>query len=88
MSSVVALGALAVIGVGLALCVIRAWRGPSLFDRVMALDLIALHFVAAVLLDSLVQKTGAYMDVVLVVVLLGFIGTMALAAYLEGSLVD
>jgi multicomponent Na+:H+ antiporter subunit F len=47
-----------------------------------------LNVVGVVLLDSIVQRTGVYMDVVLVVALLGFLGTISFAAYLEGSLVD
>jgi multisubunit Na+/H+ antiporter MnhF subunit len=79
---------LAVIGISIALCTIRAVRGPSLFDRVLAFDCIVLNAVGAVLLLSMLLGTAAFMDVVLVVALLGFLGTIALAAYLEGSLVD
>jgi multicomponent Na+:H+ antiporter subunit F len=82
------LGALVVIGVGIALCVIRAAKGPSLFDRVLAFDCIMLNVVGAVLLLSILFRTEAFMDVVLIVALLGFLGTVSLAAYLEGSLVD
>lgn len=79
---------LAVLGVGVALCVVRAVRGPSLFDRVLAFDCIALNAVGVVLLLSKLLDTAAFVDVVLVVALLGFLGTVSLAAYLEGSLVD
>jgi multisubunit Na+/H+ antiporter MnhF subunit len=81
-------GALGVIGVGIVLCAIRAIRGPSLFDRVLAFDAIALNIVGATLLLSVLFRTGAFMDFVLVVALLGFLGTIAFAEYLEGSLVD
>ncbi|CAN5736836.1 monovalent cation/H+ antiporter complex subunit F [soil metagenome] len=81
-------GALGVIGIGIALCAIRAFKGPSLFDRVLAFDAIALNIVGATLLLSVLFGTGAFMDFVLIVALLGFLGTISLAAYLEGSLVD
>jgi multicomponent Na+:H+ antiporter subunit F len=84
----VIVGALGVIAVSIALCTIRAVKGPSLFDRVLAFDCIVLNAVGAMLLLSMILGTGAFMDVVLVVALLGFLGTIALAAYLEGSLVD
>jgi multicomponent Na+:H+ antiporter subunit F len=86
-TAVVVLG-LAVLGVGIVLCVVRAVRGPSLFDRVLAFDCIALNAVGVVLLVSKLLDTAAFVDVVLVVALLGFLGTVSLAAYLEGSLVD
>lgn len=88
METIVIWAALAVVGVSLLLCVIRAVKGPSLFDRVMAFDAIALNFVGAILLISILLRSDVFMDVVLVVALLGFLGTMSLAAYLEGSLVD
>ncbi|MEW5931252.1 MAG: monovalent cation/H+ antiporter complex subunit F [Gemmatimonadota bacterium] len=82
------LAGLGVLGVAMALCVARAVRGPSLFDRVLAFDCLALNAVGVVLLLSILLDTAAFIDVVLVVALLGFLGTMSLAAYLEGSLVD
>jgi multicomponent Na+:H+ antiporter subunit F len=80
-------GALGVIGVGIVLCAIRAVRGPTLFDRVMAFDAIALNIVGATLLLSLFYRSAAFIDFVLVVALLGFLGTVSFAAYLEGTLV-
>jgi multisubunit Na+/H+ antiporter MnhF subunit len=76
------------IGVGVVLCALRILKGPSLFDRVMAFDCLALNLVGAMLLISIHFRTAFFMDVVLVVALLGFLGTISLAAYLEGSLVD
>jgi multicomponent Na+:H+ antiporter subunit F len=81
-------GALGVIAVGILLCTIRAIKGPSLFDRVMAFDAIALNIVGATLLLSIYFRTIAFIDFVLVVALLGFLGTVSFAAYLEGTLVE
>jgi multicomponent Na+:H+ antiporter subunit F len=80
--------ALGVIGIGILLCAIRAIKGPSLFDRVLAFDAIALNVVGATLLLSLHFRTVAFIDFVLVVALLGFLGTISFAAYLEGTLVE
>jgi multicomponent Na+:H+ antiporter subunit F len=82
------IGGLIVLGIGILLCVIRAYRGPTLFDRVMSFDAIALNFVGAILLMSILLRSDAFMDVALVVALLGFLGAIALASYLEGTLVD
>lgn len=84
----VIVGGLVVLAIGVALCVVRAFRGPTLFDRVMAFDAIALNLVGAVLLLSVLFRSDAFMDVILVVALLGFLGAISLASYLEGTLVD
>ena len=76
------------LAIGIALCVIRAYRGPTLYDRVMVFEAIALHLVGAALLMSILLRTDAFIDIVLVVALLGFLGTVSLASYLEGTLVD
>jgi len=88
METYLIIAAQAVLGIGIILCAIRAVRGPSAFDRVMAFDCIALNVVGVILLDSIFLRTGAFMDVVLVVALLGFLGTISFAAYLERTLVD
>jgi multicomponent Na+:H+ antiporter subunit F len=88
MSAYLILGGLVVIAIGIVLCLVRAVKGPSLFDRVLAFDCIMLNVVGAVLLLSILFRTDAFMDVVLIVALLGFLGTISFAAYLEGSLAD
>ena len=85
---VVILVALGFIGVGLVFCGIRLARGPSHYDRVLAFDAAILNVVGAILLDSILIREGSFMDVVLVVALLGFLGTVALTAFLEGWLGD
>ena len=84
--SVVLLGALGLLGVAAALCMIRVVRGPSHFDRVMALDCLLLDVVGALLVLSMLFETGSFLDSVLTITLLGFLTTITLAAYLEGSL--
>lgn len=79
---------LAIVGLSTLLCLHRAVMGPSAFDRVLVFDTVALQFVATVLLLSVVFRTALFMDVVLVVALLAFIGTLSLAAWLEGTLVE
>jgi multicomponent Na+:H+ antiporter subunit F len=76
-------GALVAVALGAILCLIRIVRGPSPFDRVLAFDCLALDLVGAILLESMLLETDVFIDVALVVLLLGFIGTMSLATYLE-----
>jgi multisubunit Na+/H+ antiporter MnhF subunit len=88
MATFVIYGAMVVLVISIALCMVRAVRGPTLFDRVLAFDCLALNVVGGFVLISLLLRTDAYLDVVLVVALLGFLGTVAIATYLEGTLVD
>jgi multisubunit Na+/H+ antiporter MnhF subunit len=88
MATFVIYGAMVVLAISIGLCMVRAVRGPTLFDRVLAFDCLALNVVGGVVLVSLLLRTDAYLDVVLVVALLGFLGTVAIATYLEGTLVD
>ncbi len=80
--------ALVAVAIAVALCVIRIIRGPTHFDRLAGFECLVLDIVGAIVLLSLRQDTDAFIDVVLVVALLGFVGTLSFAAYLEGSLDD
>lgn len=86
--SVVLFAALGFLGVGMCMCIVRAVIGPTPFDRVLAFDGAVLHILGGLLLISILEDSAAYMDVILVVGLLGFIGTISFAVYLEDALVD
>lgn len=77
---------LAVLAFNVALCAYRLVRGPSPFDRIMALECITFNLSGAVVLTSVALETPVFFDVLLVIALLGFIGTVALTAYLGRSL--
>lgn len=71
--------------VGLAL-VLGAWRlcrGPSLADRVVAMDLLVITAVAAVALLSVIYNLPALIDIAVVLALIAFIATVAFAWYME-----
>lgn len=78
--------ALLVLGAGVGLCVLRVGRGPTHFDRVLALDCLVLNVIGGLLITSMLLATDAFIDTVLLTALFGFIGTISVAAYLEGSL--
>lgn len=75
--------ALVAVALAAMLCMFRIVRGPSPFDRVLAFDCLALDLVGAILLESILLETDVFVDIALVVLLLGFIGTMSLATYLD-----
>lgn len=74
--------ALVLLGLALLVSVIRIIIGPTLADRVLALDLmtvIAMGFVGAIAV-----RTGLmlYLDIAIALALLGFLATVALARYI------
>lgn len=85
---IVLLVALGVLVVAIGMCVVRATRGPSHFDRVLAFDCAVLDTVGVVVILSILLGVPWLIDVVLVVTLLGFLSTVALTAYLEETDVD
>jgi len=86
--SLVLFFALGLLGIGMVMCFVRVVVGPSPFDRVLALDCAVLHILGGLLIISILEDSAVYMDVILVVGLLGFLGTISLAVYLEGTFND
>lgn len=64
----------------------RIIKGPTAVDRLLAADAVDLLTAVALLLYSLYSGRTIYMDVALVMALLGFVGTVFTARYLEGRL--
>lgn len=65
------------------LFLIRLLLGPSVPDRVIALDGLLVTVMCGVLVAAADQRSAIGIDTVLVVALLGFIGTGVLARYVE-----
>lgn len=65
----------------------RVVKGPSIPDRVIALDAIGINLVAIVALISIVLKTHAFLEIILLIGILAFIGTVAFSKYLEKGVI-
>jgi len=74
--------ALAVLGLALLLSFVRLVRGPSAQDRVLAFDLMNVLGLLIVLLLSIRYASSLYFEAALLMTLLGFIGSSALAKFL------
>ncbi|ABU57865.1 monovalent cation/H+ antiporter complex subunit F [Roseiflexus castenholzii] len=74
---------LPLLSIAVALPVIRLVRGPSLPDRVVALDVMGTIAIAIFAAYALTNSKPAFLDAALVVGLIGFIGTIAFAYYTE-----
>ena len=70
------------------LCLYRIGRGPSAPDRTVAIDILGTVIVGFCALFGLVTGKDFYLNVALAWALLSFIGTIALAKFLEGSSFD
>ena len=72
--------------VGVSLAAIRFVKGPTAGDRSVALDTLTTIMVAALVLLAFIFDRYIYLDVALVYGVLGFIGVIVLARFLEGAL--
>lgn len=61
----------------------RLVRGPSLADRVVALDGLVITIVAAIAVDAARTGSDLFLDVAVVVAFVGFVGTAAAARFIE-----
>ena len=62
---------------------IRLVKGPSLPDRVVALDMMTVLIVSFCGLYAIQSEQTAFVDVAIVVAVIGFLATVALARYVE-----
>ncbi len=81
--------ATAAVALALALCGWRLLRGPSLPDRILALDTLSINAVALVFLLGLRWRTALLFEAGLVMALLGFVATVALARFVvRGDVIE
>ena len=67
----------------------RVIVGPTTPDRVVALDTIGTNVVAIAIMYALVTDTGLFITVGLVLAIIGFISTIAVARYItEGDIIE
>ncbi len=66
------------------ICAVRAALGPTAPDRVVAIDALVALMVCALVLLSVYYHAPIYLDVALVYAFIAFLGTLAIAKYLEG----
>lgn len=62
---------------------IRFLKGPSIVDRVVAFDLMVTVGIGAIAVYSVLSNQATFLDIAMVVALIGFLSTVAFAYYLE-----
>ncbi len=73
----------ALLGLAMILTAWRAWRGPAVIDRVVALDLFSALVMAEFVLLVFVSGFVSFLDVAAAIAIISFLATVAFARYLE-----
>ena len=75
----------AMLSLALLLAFLRLAMGPSVADRVVALDLIGVLSVGIIILYSVATGLPVFLDAAITLALVSFAGTIAFARYIERS---
>lgn len=78
--------AYSVLGISLVLVLFRLLRGPSLSDRVVALDMLSFVAIGVIAVYTVATQSAVMLDAALVLALVAFLGTVAFARYVERSM--
>jgi multicomponent K+:H+ antiporter subunit F len=79
----------AMIGISLLLNVWRLLKGPSVPDRILALDTMYINSIALIILYGMSMKTTLYFEAALLIAMLGFVSTVAVCKYLlRGDIIE
>lgn len=81
--------AISLIAICMVLMVYRMVKGPDASDRVVALDAIGVALISLVGLFSIMADTSYYLEIILLLAILSFIGTVAFSKFIEkGDIID
>lgn len=79
----------AMLGLALLLSVWRLIVGPSLPDRILALDTMYINSIALIILYGMSMGTALYFEAALLIAMLGFVSTVAVCKYLlRGDIIE
>lgn len=81
--------ALIVLALSIIGCAYRVIVGPTIPDRVVGLDTIGINIIGVVGILAIRLESETYLDVILVIAILSFIGTIAFSKFLKkGVIID
>ena len=79
----------ALLGAAMALALVRLLRGPRAQDRVLALDTLYVNAMLLVLTFGIREATTLYFEAALIIGVMGFVSTAALAKFLlRGEVIE
>ncbi|MFL1405833.1 K+/H+ antiporter subunit F [Marinobacter sp. M1N3S26] len=80
---------LAMVAIAALLNLYRLVQGPDAPDRILALDTLYINGIALIILLDLVVGSRLYLEAAMLMAIMGFVGTVALAKYLKrGSVIE
>jgi multisubunit Na+/H+ antiporter MnhF subunit len=74
---------LTILGIAMLMAVYRLIKGPTLPDRVVAMDLLGVLVVGVIAVLAGSTKVRPTLDAAIVIALIGFVATVAYATYVE-----
>ncbi|AUM01015.1 K+/H+ antiporter subunit F [Rhodocyclaceae bacterium] len=67
----------------------RLLRGPTLMDRVLAVDTMVINIIALIILYGIAQRTTIFFEAALIFAMFGFISTVAYCRFiLRGDVIE
>jgi len=79
----------AMISIALLLNLWRLVRGPSMPDRILALDTMYINSIALIILYGLLMDSSLYFEAALLIAMLGFVSTVAVCKFLlRGDIIE
>ena len=79
--------ALALFAISIAIALYRIIKGPTMPDRAVALDMIGVNLISVIAIVSIVLKTKAFLEAILILGILAFISTIAISKYVERGVI-
>jgi len=81
--------AFALVVIASALAFLRLMKGPDAADRMLALDTLYIDAIAMLVLLGIQLASPLYFEAALLIALMGFVGTVAVAKYLQrGDIIE
>jgi len=81
--------AMGMFSLAMALNLYRLLRGPGVPDRILALDTLYINSIALLVLFGIHLDTAIYFEAALLIAMMGFVGTVAIAKYLlRGDIIE
>ncbi|OEC37204.1 multicomponent K+:H+ antiporter subunit F [Pseudomonas cuatrocienegasensis] len=78
-----------IIGLALVLTLARLIKGPDMPDRILALDTLYINAIALLVLLGIWLGSDLYFEAALLIAVMGFVGTVAVAKYLlRGDIIE
>lgn len=81
--------AIIIVTISMIAIIIRLVKGPTSSDRVISLDAIGVCLISIIGLFSILADTPFYLEIILLLAILSFIGTVAFSKFIEkGDIIE